>query len=158
MNPLIALIFTVLSGCSTISTYDQTAYQNATNAKAETFALMDKATNSYSSQAKEIQALRLTLSKAYEYDKGRPLNQITVEMWEVLLDPSRDLVGGFLRDWEADQTESKTFVDDKKEQIGEAFDVISGLESAKINSSDAKQKADSVKKKNPQHTDRARGH
>lgn len=147
-----------VSACSTISSYDQIAYQNATSAKAETLAVMSKATNSYSSETKSIQDLQLTLSKAYEYDKGRPLNQITIRMWDILLDPNRDLLGGFLRDWKADNIESETFIDHKKQQIAEGFDIISGLESAKMNASDAKEKVDSIARKNPPHAGKTHTH
>lgn len=153
-----ATLLFAMCACNTISTYDQIAYQNATSAKAETFALMDKATNSYSSEAKSVQDLQLTLSKAYEYDKGRPLNQITVKMWTILLDPNRDLLGGFLRDWKEDNTEPKAFIEAKKTQIGEGFDIISGLESAKMNASDAREKTDSLERKNPPHVTKAQTH
>lgn len=133
--------FWLFAACSTISTYDQAAYEHATSAKAETLALMDKATNSYSSQAKDITALKLTLDKAYEYDKGRPLNQVTIALWDKLLDPQHDLLGGFLRDWKEDGTESVTAIAEKKKQIGEGFDLISGLESKKIKPADAQESA-----------------
>ena len=63
----------LLAGCSTIATYDQVAYEKATDAKAEALALMDKATGSYSAHQQEIEAVSLTLNKAYEYDRGRAL-------------------------------------------------------------------------------------
>ena len=100
---------------------------------------MDKATGSYSEHTKDVEALQLTLSKAYEYDKGRPLNQITIQLWDKLLDKNGDLLGGFLRDWKADGKETSTYINDKKTQIGQGFDYISGLESAKIHPSDATQ-------------------
>jgi len=129
-----------MAACRTISTYDQAAYEHATSAKVDALTLMDKATDSYSSHAKEIEALNLSLQKAYEYDKGRPLNQITMALWDKLLDPNRDLLGGFLREWKSDGPLLPKYVKNKKKQIGEGFDVIVGLESGKIKPSDAASK------------------
>ena len=132
------LCFFAVASCSTISTYDQAAYEHATSAKVDTLALIDKATESYSSHEKEIIAVRTELEKAYEYDLGRPLNKITVAQWAVLLDPERDLVGGFLKMWKSKGSVSAYFVTAKKKQIGEAFDQIIGLESGKIKPSQVK--------------------
>jgi hypothetical protein len=134
-----SLCLIALASCSTISTYDQAAYEHATSAKVDTLALMDKATESYSAHEKEITAVRTELDKAYEYDRGRPLNKITVAQWGVLLDPDRNLVGGFLKMWKSKGSLGSTFVTEKKTQIADAFDQIIGLESGKIKPSQAKQ-------------------
>ncbi len=60
-----------LIGCSTISTYDQAAYEHATNAKVDALALMSKATSDYGAHESEIAAVQLELEKAYEY-RQRP--------------------------------------------------------------------------------------
>src|SRR5438876_1510185 len=72
------------AGCSTIATYDQVAYEHATNAKVDTLALMDKATSPYGDHIKDIEAVQLELAKAAEYDNGRPLNHYTIELWNTL--------------------------------------------------------------------------
>jgi hypothetical protein len=133
------LCFFALASCSTISTYDQAAYEHATSAKVDTLALMSKATESYSAHEKEIATVTTELEKAYEYDRGRPLNKITVAQWSILLDPERNLVGGFLKAWKSKGSLGATFVTEKKDQIGRAFDQIIGLESGKIKPSQAKQ-------------------
>lgn len=92
---------------------------------------MDKATTPYAENAEQIERVHEDLLKAYEFDKGRPLNQITVKLWDVLLDPARDLWGGFLRDWKAHDHMGTYFIEQKKNKIAEAFDQISGLESGK---------------------------
>ena len=135
---LLSLCLCALASCSTISTYDQAAYEHATSAKVDTLALMDKATESYSAHEKEITAVRTELEKAYEYDLGRPLNKITVTQWAILLDPERNLVGGFLKQCKSKDSVGATFVTEKKKQIGEAFDQIIGLESGKIKPSQLK--------------------
>ncbi len=127
-----------VAACSTISTYDQAAYEHATSAKVDTLTLMDKATGNYDDHLKEIEALSTELNKAYEYDRGRPLNRITVAQWDILRDPNRNLVGGFLKMWKSKGSLSATFIAEKKTQIAEAFDQIIQLESGKIKPSQVK--------------------
>jgi len=129
---VLLLATALLFACSTIATYDQVAYEHATNAKVDTLALMDKATGDYSVHEKEVAAITLVLEKAYEYDKGRPLNEITVKQWELLLSPDHDLVGGFLRDWKHKSSLRSVFIAEKKQQVGKAFDQIIQLESGKL--------------------------
>lgn len=119
------------TACSTIATFDQVAYDKATGAKAEALALMDKATDSYGAHLKEIEAVSLTIDKAYEYDRGRALNTVTVQQWEVLRDPHRNLFGGFLRRWHDKGSLKVDYITEKKPDIAEAFDQITGLEIGK---------------------------
>jgi hypothetical protein len=120
------------TACSTIATYDQVAYEHATNAKVDTLALMDKATGNYADHEKEIGTLVTELDKAYEYDRGRPLNKETLGQWEILLDPNRDSVGGFLKEWRESGSLRPVYITRKKTQIGLQFDQIIQLESGKI--------------------------
>jgi len=121
----------LLFACSTIATFDQVAYDKATGAKAEALALMNKATDSYSAHVKEIEAVSLTIDKAYEYDRGRTLNAITVQQWQILRDPDRNLFGGFLRRWREKGSLRPDYIAEKKPDIAEAFDQITGLEIGK---------------------------
>jgi len=121
----------VLAACSLIAPYDRAAYEHATNAKVDTLALMSKATGSYDEHEKDVEALVRQLDKAYEYDRGRQLNNITIAQWNVLRDPNRDLVGGFLEKWKVKGTLSPIFIAEKKKQVGDAFDQIIQLESGK---------------------------
>jgi hypothetical protein len=128
-----------LAACSLIAHYDQVAYEHATSAKVDTLALMDKATGSYDDHQKEIEALVIELSKAYEYDRGRSLNKLTVAQWDVLRDPNRNLVGGFLKMWKAKGSLSATFIAEKKLQIADGFDQIIALEGGKLKPTEVKQ-------------------
>ncbi len=128
-----------LAACTLIAHYDQVAYEHATSAKVDTLALMDKATGSYDDHEKEVDALVRQLDKAYEYDRGRSLNKITIAQWNVLRDPNRNLVGGFLKMWKAKGSLSATFIAEKKLQIADAFDQIIALESGKQKPSEVKQ-------------------
>jgi hypothetical protein len=128
---LLSLIVGFLAACSTIATYDQNAYEKATGAKDEALALMDKATGPFSAHEAEIEAVSLTIDKAYEYDRGRTLNSITVKQWEILRDPSRNLFGGFIRRWREKGSLRQAYITEKKTDIAEAFDQIIELERGK---------------------------
>jgi len=133
LRHLVALSACLLLGaCTLIAYYDQAAYEHATDAKVDTLALMSKATGSYDEHQKEVEALVTELDKAYEYDRGRQLNKITVAQWDILRDPNRNLVGGFLKTWKTRGSLSATFVAEKKRQIGDVFDQIIQLESGKL--------------------------
>jgi len=138
-NLILPPVLLSLAACSLIAQYDQVAYEHATNAKVDTLALMDKATGSYSDHQKEIEVLVIELNKAYEYDRGRALNNLTVAQWDILRDPNGNLVGGFLRLWKAKGSLSSTFISEKKLQIGKAFDQIIALESGKNKPAEAAQ-------------------
>src|SRR6476620_5731597 len=94
---IVSLLFCTLLfiGCQTISEFDQTAYQNAINVKVDSIALMAKATESYSTHKEDVEKLNIELDKAFEYDKNRQLNKITVQLWEKLRNPDSELLGGF---------------------------------------------------------------
>jgi hypothetical protein len=134
----VVMLAMAAGACSTISRYDQAAYEHAVNAKVDALVLMQKATASYDEHQTEIESLLTELDKAYEYDRGRLLNQVTIAQWSILRDPDRNLFGGFLKSWKAKGSLSSTFVAEKKAQIADAFDQIIQLESGKIKASQVK--------------------
>jgi hypothetical protein len=132
----VLLAFLLLTGCANIASYDQAAYTNAVDLKVDTLVLMDLAVNPYSSQIAKIEAVNIQMQKAYEYDRGRPLNQTTAQMWDVLLKtdpehPEDGLWPRFLERWRKSGTLSPVFISDKKEHITTAFNAIIALESGK---------------------------
>lgn len=126
----------LLASCSTISTFDQQAYKNITSLKVDARNVTASADQSYSSHQKEVKELRTNLEKAYEYDAGRPKNEITVKQWDLLLDPEGNLLGGFLKEWKESGKLLPGYVKSKQTQIGRGFDTISGLESGKLKPAD----------------------
>ena len=137
LSSLAACSVFIIAGCSSIAKYDQAAYANAVALKVDTLALMESATNSYSSQRKEIAALERQMQKTYEYDRGRPVNQKTMQMWDVLLktDPAHPENGiwpRFLERWRESNRLSAAYIRDKSENVASAFDKIIGLESGKL--------------------------
>jgi len=143
INPMrisLLLLLGVFTGCSTIATYDQEAYKNATSLKVDTLVVMSKANEALSSHSSEVAKLTIALDKAYEYDRNRPLNDITVKMWDKLRNPNGDLLGGFLREWKEDGPMLPKYVQHKKQQISEGFDTIIQLESGKMKPAEAEKK------------------
>src|SRR5215471_2068804 len=108
------LLVFVLSACSTIAPYSQTAYEQATSLKAEALILMDKATEQYASHKTEVEKVQLDMEKAYEYSKGRPKNEISTRQWEIIRDPNRNSLAGFLKRWEKKGTLDQTFITEAK--------------------------------------------
>jgi hypothetical protein len=92
---------------------------------------MDKAVRPFAEHRSEVEAFRLNIEKAYEYAKGLPKNTITARQWEILKDPYRNLLGGFLKRWEKESKLSGVFVREAKTQVAEGFDTIIELESGK---------------------------
>jgi hypothetical protein len=128
------LLSFAFASCSTISPYDQTAYLQAVNTKVDALTLMAKAVDDYTNHRTEVAEFMIELDKAYEYERGRPLNTDTIKQWDTLRDPNRDLLGGFLKEWKEDGKLLLVYVERKKAQIGTAFDQIIQLESGKIKS------------------------
>jgi hypothetical protein len=131
----IFLIFLTLTitGCAlSVDRFDNLAYQNATSLKVDSLALMGKATQSYSTHEGSVEALKVSIEKAYEYANGRPKNREVAEQWELMKDPDNNLLGGFLVRWKDKDKLSDIFVDEAKKLISSGFDQIIGLESGKI--------------------------
>lgn len=124
-----ALVF-VITACTTIAPYDQAAYEHATSTKAETLLLMDRATTSYSQNTDKIDAVILDLNKAYDYDKGRATNQLTVRLWTELLSPD-NLFGAFIAKWKSKGQLHPGYIEVKKKDVEDAFDQIIQLEQGK---------------------------
>jgi len=141
-SALLPLFAALLTACPTISGYSETAYRYATTLKVESLALMDKASESYADHATEATNLMLEIDKAYEYARGRPNNEISTRQWNILRSPDRALLGGFIARWKAQDKLSPTFITEVKENVSDAFDTISELESGKIKPDAAKLKED----------------
>jgi len=135
---LLAAWTVLVAGCASIAPYSETAYQQTIGLKVDTLALMEKATEPYAQQQSEVSDLMLRIEKAYEYARGRPKNKVSAQQWELLKNPDGHLVGGFMRAWQDKQQLSRTFVDDVKGVVADAFDTISALESGKPRAKSAK--------------------
>ncbi len=133
---LVVSIFIGLFGCASISQFDQYAYVQTTSLKVDALQVMDMAVDEFNNHHDEVLKLKANLQKIYEYEKNRPNNEITLKMWEKLLDKDDHLIGGFLIKWEEQGTQSEIFIREAKKIIGPAFDQIAQLESKKIKPSE----------------------
>lgn len=129
---LMLLLFLCLGACAPlIGPYSPTAYQNATGLKAETLALMGKATKPYADNEKKVEGLMLDIDKAYEYVHGIPTDDLSSLQWDILRQPDGALLGRFFARWKADGTLNKVYIDEFKGIISDAFDEIICLEANK---------------------------
>lgn len=136
-NHLIVMVFAILMllSCATISTFDQQAYSLTVSVKVDAMNTMDMAVDDYSTHEASVKALQTELQKTYEYEKNRPRNSITVQLWDKLLDKNGHLLGGFLARWQNEKKLNAIYVQEAKKLVDKAFDQIAGLESKKIKSS-----------------------
>lgn len=135
---LIIFLFSFVGACASTSPYSATAYEQAVSLKVQSLSLMKKATNSYNSHKEAVERLEDEIDIAYEFAKGRPNNEVSTKQWELLKDPERNLLGGFLARWEKEKELSKGFIMEARGLIADAFDKIIQLESQKIRAEDVK--------------------
>ena len=130
------LVILILVSCSTISRFSQYAYIQTTSLKVDALSIMDLAKEDFSSHLNNVLEFQTNLQKLYEYEKNRPKNEITIRLWDKLLDPKGHLLGGFLTRWQLEEKLNEVFIVEVKKLVSEAFDLIAGLESNKIKSNE----------------------
>jgi hypothetical protein len=134
-----ALVFSLtIWSCSSISVFSPEAYKQAVDLKVESLELMSFATSPYEDNEESVTYLKTELRKAYEFALGRPNNELSTEQWKILINEEGNLLGGFLKRWEAEGTLSEMFVTEMQILVSDAFDTIIGLESGKIDPSELK--------------------
>jgi hypothetical protein len=127
-------LITFLSTCTPlIGPHSPIAYQNATSLKAETLALIEKATEPYDAHKSEVEQLFVEVNKAHEFVKGVPSNSISARQWEILVKPDGDLMGKFFSRWATSESKTLTpiYIGEFKHIISDAFDEIICLEANK---------------------------
>lgn len=129
---LIALAGILLSGCVSTAPFDQRAYETAIDLKVDSLVLIEQSTEQYPNHVVEAGALLIQIRKAYEYAKGKPYNDETVEQWKRMADPSKNLMAGFIKRWESKGKMKAIMADNIKPGIAEAYDAIIELEAAKL--------------------------
>lgn len=132
---ILSILF-MLIGCISISNFDQYAYTNTTILKVDAMSIMDLSSVDYETHQRDVQNLRNDIQKLYEYEKNRPKNEITLQLWDKLMNKDGHLLGGFLKKWEDDSQLNETFINESKKLVGNAFDQIAQLESKKIKKSE----------------------
>lgn len=127
----VAAAVALIAACRTISPYSAQAYEYAVTLKVESIELMGKATEPYEDHAGEVDDLTTRINVAYEHAKGRERNELATRQWEILKDPERRLLGGFLARWEEQGTMSAVFVEEAQGLVSDAFDTIIDLENGR---------------------------
>jgi hypothetical protein len=141
MRPMVwALALVMLAGCTTIGPFNQKAYEIATSLKVDALTTMGKAAEPFANQQKEVEALKMNMEKAYEYAKGRPKNEISANQWAIIINPSRNSLGGFLKRWEEESTLNSGFIEEAKKLVSDGFDTVIELESGKRKISESQAK------------------
>lgn len=125
-------VWLLQSSCVTTAPYDQFVYKESTSLKVDALKLMDKAEKPFTTQEKEIEKLTDQLDKLYEYEVHRKKNQLRIQMWDLLRNPEKNLLGGFLSRWKKEGQLGTTFISEAKIIVGRAFDQLAELESGKI--------------------------
>jgi hypothetical protein len=128
---ILPLLLCVAACAPLIGPYSPTAYKNATSLKAETLALMDKATEPYSKYEQKVESLMVGIDEAYEYVHGIPSDSLSAKQWEILKDPDGALLGRFFSRWKSKETLSRVYIDEFSGIISDAFDEIICLEANK---------------------------
>lgn len=125
--------FLLLASCSALKTapYDQYSYQKAVEIKVDASQLIDKASTAYQDHIKEINHLENEITKIVEYEKYKPNNEITYEMWLLLSNKEKNLLSGFLNRWKEKGKLSPYFVEEAKQQIVEAMNLLIQYEGKK---------------------------
>lgn len=118
--------------CALTAPYDQYVYAQTTSIKVDALKLMDRATKPFHAEAEAVEKFTDHWDKLYEYELHRKKNGVRIEMWELLRDPGKNLMGGFLQRWKKDTTLNPVFIGEARIQVGKAFDQLSELESGKI--------------------------
>ena len=124
---LLSLTIAMLTtACESVKTaiFDQYSYQKTTELKVETSNLMDKATNPYKDHKEEVEKLLVDIQKLMEYEKNKPNNEITFAMWQLLNNKEKNLLAGFFKRWEEKETFSPVFLEEFKNQVLEALDLL----------------------------------
>lgn len=128
MKKLIWLL-PLLVACSSVPNYDQTAYNRATELKADSIRLIKKADESFDTHSIEVDSIKRRIEHAYEYEKGKgQSNVFTIRQYEIMMNPEGGLLYGFLVRWEKEGKVSAFFANEVAILVGQGFDEIIRME------------------------------
>ena len=127
----LSALFLLVACTPLISPFSEVAYQNATDLKAHSLALVDQSADPYAQHAAEAEQLLIDVSAAYEFVNGMKGNEISAAQWQLMRDPGKNLMGGFVGFWQQVGKVSPAFRDEYHGQVAEAFDYIICLEANK---------------------------
>lgn len=131
-SAIATVLVLLLASCTSIAARDNVAIENATDLKVEVRNLMAKSTEPATQHEQAITFVLLRAEQALEYAKTKQNNDETIRQYEILLDPNRSLLGGYLGLWRGSESGmSEEFSSAVNENIQDALDEIVRLERAK---------------------------
>jgi hypothetical protein len=133
LKVVLVLFLLSLTGCLQVAEFDHSAYDQAVSLKTESITLMNKANESYSLHKIESDSLKAKVEAAYIYSEGRENNFESTTQWEIMKDPGRSLLLGFLARWERNDHLGSVFIVEADLLVADAFDTILNLELDKKN-------------------------
>jgi hypothetical protein len=121
------------SGCTTtVARFNETSYQQITRVKAESLKLVEKSTTPYADNSDLLFTVETDVLAAYEFDAGRGKNSYTMQMWDVILNPSGHTFAGFLVLWKQRGSLSPGFAKDQRSIISRAWNQLIDAEFGKL--------------------------
>ena len=100
--------------------------------KNNVISLIKKGGKNYSEMAPQVESLKATINDQIEYERERgEKNMKTVEMWELMMNPDGNLLGGFLSRWENEGKLNGPFIKEVAKVVSSNFDKIIKLEKKK---------------------------
>lgn len=121
-------------GCiaSKMVPFDSEAFTKGQRIKDAAVELIGMSTNDYSASEGRVSEFQSMIDSQIEMETARgEKNQKTVDMWNLLMNPNENLMGGFLKRWKDKGQLSPTFVNELKPLISRNIDKILSLESKK---------------------------
>jgi len=119
--------------CSPGLHYSAEAYQRDSTIEAKALNIVKKTSESYSSHATEIDALKTDIDNALAEEKKRKMNQPTVEMWKSVQQDKGNLYDLFQL-WKTNDKVSPAIADEITKKIERLLGSITELENHKIKS------------------------
>ncbi len=122
--------------CTPSMFFDATAYEAAQALKTQALNVMGLAVNPFSDHQAAVEGLTDKIDSHIDYEMNRgEKNGKLVDMWNVMMSPSNNLLGGFLQRWETRGQLSQNFVDEAKSIVSSNFDKILNVENGRKRSS-----------------------
>jgi hypothetical protein len=130
---ILILGFVLFTSCDSLKTalYDHHSYEQSISLKVEANSLISNAFEPFSEHQEEVTSFLKEFEKLKEYEKNKANNELSYQMIQLIGNPDKNLLGGFLKRWKEKNTLSKFFIDEAKTQVNEAFDVLIKYESKK---------------------------